>query len=79
MKAEISDSEQVIMGIGAGVCMEKKIEDSITELKGRQTELEKTRTSVEQQLGQILTQLENDRGRFNDFLKRKSGENAEVV
>jgi prefoldin alpha subunit len=79
VKAEISDSEQVIMGIGAGVCMEKKIEDSIAELKERQTELEKTRVSVEQQLGQILTQLENDRGRLNDFLRKKSGENVEVV
>jgi hypothetical protein len=34
---------------------------------------------VEQQLGQILTQLENDRGRLNDLLRRKSGENVEVV
>jgi prefoldin alpha subunit len=79
VKAEISDSEKVIMGIGAGVCMEKKIEDSIAELKSRQAELEKTKASVEQQLGQILTQLENDRGRLNDLLRRKSGENVEVV
>ncbi len=79
VRAEISDSEKVIVGIGAEVCMEKTIDESITELKNRQTELEKTRTSIEQQLGQILTRLENDRGRLNDLLKKKSGENVEVV
>lgn len=79
VRAEISDSEKVIVGIGAEVCMEKTVDESITELKNRQAELEKTRTSIEQQLGQILTRLESDRGRLNDLLRKKSGENVEVV
>lgn len=77
--ATVSDSERIIMGIGAGVCMEKKIEDSITELKNRQTDLEKVKISVEQQLTQTMTRLESDRDRLNDLLKKKSGETAEVV
>ena len=79
MRAEISDSEKVVMGIGAEVCMEKTIDESLAELRNRQAELEKTRTSIEQQLGQILGRLENDRGRLNDLLRKKSGENVEVV
>lgn len=79
IRASISDSEKVIMGIGAGVCMEKKIEDSITELKNRQTDLEKVRVSIEQQLTQTLTRLESDRDRLNDLLRKKSGETVEVV
>ena len=79
IRAEISDSEKVIMGIGAGVCMEKTIEDSINELKSRQTELEKASTSVEQQLTQTVARLESDRERLNDFLRKRSGANAEVV
>jgi len=79
IRASISDSEKVIMGIGAGVCMEKKIEDSIAELKNRQTDLEKVRVSIEQQLTQTLTRLESDRDRLNDLLRKKSGETVEVV
>lgn len=79
IRTEISDSEKVIVGVGAGACMEKKIEDSISELKSRQADLEKVRISLQQQLGQTVTRLEDDRAKLNELLRRKAGENVEVV
>jgi len=79
IRAEISDSEKVIVGVGANVCMEKKIDDSIAELKNRQAELEKLRISLQQQLGQTVARLEDDRTKLNDLLRKKAGENVEVV
>jgi len=79
VRAEISDCEKVIMGVGAGVCMERKIEDSIAELKSRQADLEKVRISLQQQLGQTVARLEADRAKLNELLRKKAGENVEVV
>ncbi len=79
IRAGVSDCEKVIMGVGAGASMEKKIEDSIAELKSRQAELEKVRMSLQQQLSQTVARLEDDRGKLNELLKKKAGENVEVV
>jgi len=79
VRAEILDSQKVIMGVGAGVSTEKKIEDSIAELKSRETELQKVRISLQQQLGQTAARLEDDKARLNELLRKKAGENVEVV
>jgi len=79
VRAEVSDCEKVIMGVGAGASMEKKIEDSIAELKSRQADLDKVRISLQQQLSQTVARLEDDRAKLNELLRKKAGENVEVV
>jgi len=79
VRAEILDSQKVIMGVGAGVSTEKKIEDSIAELKSREAELQKVRVSLQQQLSQTAARLEDDKARLNELLRKKAGENVEVV
>jgi len=79
VRAGISDSEKVIMGVGAGVSMEKKIDDSIAELKSREADLQKVKISLQQQLTQTVARLEDDRARLNELLRKKTGENMEVV
>ncbi len=79
VKTELVDTEKIVMGIGAGVAVEKNIDDSIFELKNRQAELERVRNSVQQQLGQVATRLENDRSRISELIKQKGGEAIQIV
>ena len=43
IRAKLTDVNKVIIGIGAGVSIERSIEDSIIDLKNRQNELEKVK------------------------------------
>src|SRR5205823_6422396 len=43
VKARLADAEKVIIGVGAGVCIEKPIEDSMKDLRLRSTEGERGR------------------------------------
>jgi prefoldin alpha subunit len=52
IRVKIADSKKLVMGIGAGVAMEKDVMSSIEELKGRVQELDKARNSIQQQLDQ---------------------------
>src|SRR3972149_4272816 len=43
VKAKLSDPGNIIIGVGAGVCVEKSVEDSIKDLRLRSSDLEKAR------------------------------------
>ncbi len=79
VKARVTDPSKIIIGVGAGVCVEKPTEDSIKDLRLRSSELEKARTSVTQQLGQILEQTELYRGSLSDLVRKKGGGAVEIV
>ena len=64
LKVEITDVENTILGVGAGVCIEKSMESSIQDLKERQEELEKLSNSQKQQLGQLLLNIESSKNRL---------------
>jgi len=59
------------MGIGAGAAMEKDVESSVGELKGRLEELDKGRTSIQQQLDQTISRYQQDRDALEDLLRRQ--------
>ena len=63
VKARLSDAGTIIIGVGAGVCVEKTVEDSIKDLRLRSSELEKARVSVTQQLSQLLRSEERRVGK----------------
>ena len=79
VKTEVADTEKIIMGIGAGVALEKSVDDSIFELKSRQAELERIRTSLHEQLTQVATKLEDDRSQISELIKKKGGESIQVI
>ena len=60
------------MGIGAGVAMEKDVDNSVEELKGRLQELDKARTAIQQQLDQTLSRYEQDRETLEELLRRRN-------
>lgn len=79
LRTKLSDVEKVIIGVGAGICIEKPIEDSMKDLRLRSSELERARTSVTQQLTQVVAQAEDYRTHINDLARRKGGGTVEIV
>jgi prefoldin alpha subunit len=73
VRMKISDSKKLVMGIGAGTAMEKDVESSVEELKGRIQELDKARTSIQQQLDQTLGRYQQDREALEELLRRRGG------
>lgn len=73
IRAEIQDTSKIIMGVGAGVCMEKDIDVCIEDLKARRAEFEKASTALRQQLGQTLARLEQDKTLLSELLEKRSG------
>ena len=58
VQGKTGDLSTVIVGIGADISVEMKIEDAIKEITNRLEEVSKAETSVEEQLSQILQQME---------------------
>jgi len=79
IRVELADSEKIVMGVGAGVSIEKPVNDSIESLKSRQNDLEKLRMSLQEQLAQVASRIEDERRRLNDLVKERGGETVEVV
>ena len=71
IRMQLEDSKKLVMGVGAGVAVEKDVESSVTELKARLEELEKARTSLQQQLDQTATRYQQDREALEDLLRRQ--------
>jgi prefoldin alpha subunit len=71
IRMQMADSKKLVMGIGAGVAIEKDVEGSVEELKGRLQDLDKARTSIQQQLDQTATRYQQDREALEDLLQRQ--------
>ena len=67
VKAEVSDAEKVIVGVGAGVVVEKTVKEA-REIVGKQlAELEQLRLTVQQQLLQVIQRMEEVRTKLNEL------------
>ncbi len=71
VRMNIADSKKLVMGIGAGAAIEKDVESSVGELKGRLEELDKARTSIQQQLDQTVGRYQQDREALEELLRRQ--------
>ena len=79
VKAKLEDTQHVIIGVGAGVCIEKTVADSIRDLNMRASDMDKARINVTQQLNQIINQTEDYRARLEDLARKKGGGPVEIV
>ena len=59
INANLGDVDKVVVGIGADVSLEMEYEDAVKDVDERLQEMEKAQTSIEQQLGQIMAQLQS--------------------
>jgi len=71
VRMTVADSKTLVMGIGAGVAMDKSVESSAEELKNRLQDLEKARTAIQQQLDQTIGRYQQDREALEDLLSRR--------
>ncbi len=68
VKTRIFDTNKVIVGIGAGVSVEKSLVDAKATLKERLDELEKTMNVAQQQFSQVAERINSGRTRLETLL-----------
>ena len=78
-RAKLGDVTKIVVGVGAGVAIEKPIDDSITEVKSRLADLEKGRTSLQEQLTQTLMRIEAEREKLNAIVKKRGGDSVTLL
>lgn len=66
VKAEISTTETMVVGMGAGVSVEKHRDEAKEIIEKRISELEKSRSTLEQQLNQVLERMRSNKQQLND-------------
>jgi len=79
VRVRLSDISKIVMGVGAGVAVEKPIEDSVSEIKERIADLDKARTSLQEQLSQALFRIEENREKLGELVKKHGGESLTVL
>ncbi len=78
VNAQLGDTSKVIFNIGAEVSIDMPLEDAQKNVAGRLEDVEKTSTSVEQQLRQLLAQMEVHRDGINRLSAQIRGEDQGV-
>jgi prefoldin alpha subunit len=68
VKAKLADTNTVIVGMGAGVSIEKTLAEAKVTLKQRLDELEKTMNAAQQQFSQVAERINTGRGRLENML-----------
>ncbi len=68
VKVKLADSNKVIVGMGAGVSVEKTLPEARATLKERLDELAKTMNSAQQQFSQVAERINSGRGRLESLL-----------
>ena len=64
IRAKLEDTSRIIVGIGAGVSVEKTLPETKDVVKKRLEDLAKTRNSLVQQFEQVAQKIGEDRERF---------------
>jgi len=80
VRAKLDNPEKVIVGMGAGVSVEKTREEAKEIIKKRLEDIDKTRKSIQQQYSQIAERINLDRERAETLIaaakERKPQENV---
>ena len=70
VSAKLGNPDKVVVGMVAGVSIEKTLPDARAIVKERIEELQKTQVSAQQQLGQIAERINSDRNRMESLLSK---------
>jgi prefoldin alpha subunit len=73
VKVKLADPNKVIIGMGAGVSVEKTLPEAKTTLKERLDELEKTMHAAQQQFSQVAERITSGRSRLENLLATREG------
>jgi prefoldin alpha subunit len=78
IKAGTVEQDKVIVGIGAGISIEKTIDEAKNNVASQLAELEKVRLSLQQQFVQVAQRIDETRSKINE-LSRKISEGTKGV
>jgi prefoldin alpha subunit len=78
VKAVIEDPEKVLVGVGAGISIEKDRTEAVESLQEQQSQLETARQSLQQQTVQVVQRISEIRAEVNERYRRISEGNQSV-
>jgi prefoldin alpha subunit len=67
IKAKLDDPDKVIVGMGAGVSVERTSQEAKEIVKKRLEGIEKNRVSLQQRFSQVAQKINEDRARFEEL------------
>ena len=70
IKAKLENPDKIIVGMGAGISVEKTLQEAKEIIKNRLESLEKTRMSLQQQLAQIAERMSESREKFDNLVTK---------
>jgi prefoldin alpha subunit len=70
VKAKLANPDKVIVGVGAGVSVEKTLPEAKEITKKRLDDLNKTRASLQQQFTQVADKINEDRQKLDTIIAR---------
>lgn len=80
IEAKLGSEDKVVVSIGAGVAIERTLKEAKDTVGSRIAELEKTRTTLEQQLRQVIEKIQDNRAQLQEMsAKLSEGEKAAGV
>jgi prefoldin alpha subunit len=68
IKAKLETPDKIIVGMGAGISVEKTLQEAKEIIKKRLENLENTRASLQQQLAQVAEKIGEDREQFESLI-----------
>ncbi|MEM2806568.1 MAG: prefoldin subunit alpha [Candidatus Bathyarchaeia archaeon] len=77
IKARLETPDKVTVGIGAGVSVEKTLQEAKEIIRKKLEELEKSRTSLQQQFSQVVDRINEDRERFEELASHLRKESSQ--
>ncbi len=79
IEATLRSPDKIIVGVGAGVAIEKTIKEAKENIGNRISNLEKTGASLQQQLTQVVDKIGGHRAQLEEITAKLRGEQAEGV
>ena len=70
IRAKLESADKVIVGMGAGVSVEKSLSEAKETVENRISQLEKTRRTLQQQLAQVSQKIQEDQARFQEISEK---------
>ncbi len=70
IRAKLESAEKVIVGMGAGVSVEKSFSEAKETVGNRIAQLEETRRTLQQQLTQVAQKIEEDQAKFQELSEK---------
>jgi len=76
VKAKLTNVDKLVVGVGAGVSVEKTLPETKDIIKARLGDLEKSRFSLQQQFSQVVEKINEGRSKFEKLVAEMREEKA---